>query len=855
MAAITQFVPTFLGGVSRQADTKKFPGQVNEILNGYPDPTYGLLKRSGAKFIGTVATYENDATDPLKDGYWFAIDRDNDERYAGVITKTGDIRIWNTVPVNTNGVLTFTEATVANKSNPDVIAYLTTPAGTSTLHNFHTFYYLDRSYIINKSKTVTMSSKTNYYLKTRATVVIGSIDYDQEYNIFINGTKCSFKTVSIKVAETRDEPVDADEILTGLKAAIDSAVGANYTTTKYSNSLEIERKDGVTPFTIEVDGGVQGVSLTAYQDEVSTSSRLAAYTKPGRRVKILNTIDDRSSYFVKFVGTGTMSGGTVNSGSGFWEESRGWDVELDDDGNPVPTGGQYVAQLAANSLTANTMPFKLVNTGTNQFTISTETWAPRLTGNDIGNPVPTFVDNQINYGLVYSNRLTFMTNDSVVMSVARDFQNFFYTSAQTIIASDPIDIETTSSKASNLYCAVPQAQGLVLFSEYEQYLLFSESGVISPTDVILRTISQYEADRKIEAQDVGDFVAFVSPASSYSRLLGMQPRGTAQAALVSDVSKVVADYLPSDVRYLRVSTADSLLALLSKKENRIYLYKYYAVDGEASMQAWFSWKIAGEIQNMFIINNYVLVVVRANGQYRGVLIDVIQDFSKPENVTLENIRLDHSFVVKSAGTITYNSTTNKSTIPRPYNSIANQTPVVVTIPQVAVGPSTDYDNLFVETGNATTTTPNFILEVEVDGNGNWLVDGNWTGKELELCGGYEYDFDVELPRLFYRTQNNVDWTASLTIARIKFDVAFSGFVDFYTRRYGSPEWKLHYGVQYANYYASNSSPTIDRTVLTVPIHQKNTNYDLRINSRSPFPLALNNMTWEGNYTQRFYRRA
>lgn len=852
MAAITQFVPTFLGGVSRQADTKKFPGQVNEILNGYPDPTYGLLKRSGAKFIGNLYSYANDASDELKDGYWFAIDRDNDERYAGVITTNGNIRIWNTVPVNTGGVLTFTEATVTGKTDPDVVSYLTTPAGVEALHNFHTFYYLDRSYIINKSKTVAMNAKTDYYLKTRATVVIGSIDYDQEYSIYINGTKYSFTTVSITDAETRDEPVDADEILTGLKAAIDAALSATFTVTKYSNSLEIEIKDGQTPFNIEVAGGVQGVSLTVYQDEVSTTSRLAAYTKPGRRVKILNTIDDRSSYFVRFVGSG---GGSAVAGAGVYEESRGWDIDTDDEGNPIATGGKFVAKLAATSLVANTMPFKLVNSGTNQFTISTETWSPRLTGNDFGNPIPSFVGSQINYGLVYSNRLTFMTNDSVVMSVAKDFQNFFFTSSQTVIASDPIDLETTSSKVSNLYCAVPQAQGLVLFSEFEQYLLFSESGVISPSDVILRTISQYEADRKINAQDVGDFVAFVSPASSYSRLLGMQPRGTLQSALVSDISKVVADYLPADVRYLRTNTADSLLALLSKEENRIYLYKYYAVDGEASMQAWFSWKVAGEIQNMFIINNFVLVVVRTEGQYRGILIDVIQDFSKPSDITLENIRLDHAFVVKSAGTITYDSTENKSTIPKPYNAIPGETPVVVTIPQVAVGPSTDYDNLFVETGVDTGTTPNFILKVEVDGSGNWLVEGDWTGKELELCAGYEYDFDVELPKLFYRTQNGVDWTASLTIARIKFDVAFSGFVDFYTKRYGAPEWKLHSGVQYGNYYTANSSPTIDRTVLTVPIHQKNTNYDLRINSRSPFPLALNNMTWEGNYTQQFYRRA
>ena len=51
MAAVTQTVPNFLGGVSNQPDDKKLPGQVKEALNAYPDPTFGLQKRPGFKFF------------------------------------------------------------------------------------------------------------------------------------------------------------------------------------------------------------------------------------------------------------------------------------------------------------------------------------------------------------------------------------------------------------------------------------------------------------------------------------------------------------------------------------------------------------------------------------------------------------------------------------------------------------------------------------------------------------------------------------------------------------------------------------------------------------------------------------
>ena len=61
MPAVTQRVDDYLGGVSRQSDDKKLPGQVEECINGYPDPTFGLPK-TGFQHVGnlgTGTTYDN----------------------------------------------------------------------------------------------------------------------------------------------------------------------------------------------------------------------------------------------------------------------------------------------------------------------------------------------------------------------------------------------------------------------------------------------------------------------------------------------------------------------------------------------------------------------------------------------------------------------------------------------------------------------------------------------------------------------------------------------------------------------------------------------------------------------------
>ena len=69
MTAVTQIIPNYLGGVSKQPDEKKSPGQVIDILNGYPDPTNGLTKRNGLEFVATLDT----DTTGLDKAAWFFI--------------------------------------------------------------------------------------------------------------------------------------------------------------------------------------------------------------------------------------------------------------------------------------------------------------------------------------------------------------------------------------------------------------------------------------------------------------------------------------------------------------------------------------------------------------------------------------------------------------------------------------------------------------------------------------------------------------------------------------------------------------------------------------------------------------
>ena len=99
MTSISQKIPNLFGGISQQPDTKKVPGQVRKLVNGYPEFALGLLKRPGAK-------YEQDLIEPVvssntPQGTWFEILRDSSEKYICQFTTetlnsvtVPNVKIW-----------------------------------------------------------------------------------------------------------------------------------------------------------------------------------------------------------------------------------------------------------------------------------------------------------------------------------------------------------------------------------------------------------------------------------------------------------------------------------------------------------------------------------------------------------------------------------------------------------------------------------------------------------------------------------------------------------------------------------------------------------------------------------------
>ena len=86
----------------------------------------------------------------------------------------------------------------------------------------------------------------------------------------------------------------------------------------------------------------------------------------------------------------------------------------------------------------------------------------------------------INKMVFFRNRLVFLSDENVIMSRPGDFFNFWPKSAIAASAEDNIDISASSEYPAILFDGIQVNSGLVLFTKNQQFMLTTDSDVLSP---------------------------------------------------------------------------------------------------------------------------------------------------------------------------------------------------------------------------------------------------------------------------------------------------------------------------------------------------------------------------------------
>ena len=845
MPAITQDIPNFLGGVSRQNDDKKLPNQVTECINGYPDPTYGLLKRPGMEHVNVLKKANGDAftKSELAGASWFFIDRDNAGSYVGAIKGT-NLYVW------TKEDGTF--CTVTNNGT----SYLTGTAQS----DYHFRSVQDVTVITNKTVTTAMRANNTYTANSVGTLKLNSVTNSLGYSVTIQGitttvTAASDTTFDDMLVYDASDVDTSVHLIDAIRATILAQQSANnsdfagvWSLEAYTNSLVIKRNAGTnavvtdytaptgaaTVFTIEAKGGLGNAGIEAFQDSVATASDLPVESFDGHHLKVRNTNSADDDYFLEF---DAFNGAR---GKGYWKESRARDV--------------------SPGLDAATMPHQLENTGATTFTFGPVAWTDRQVGDDNSSPSPSFIGHKITSSFFYNSRFGMLSEDNVFFGVANDSFNFFVKSALTQVDSDPIDLNVASIRPVVLNDVLPSPQGLMLFSARQQFQVYAASATtLTPRTAVIRSISNYEMSSSIPPVDIGTTAAFVNTVPGYSKLFTLQLREIEQSPLVVDISKVVLEWIPDTIDSLTVSPQNSVVMLTDRDTSYMYLYRFYNNGERDLFQAWVKWQLVGAIQATDIIDDDVLIVSQHEDQYTlgKITLDqiptgeVIATTSSMTGTPCLDMATRPVKPHASVDAVVYDETNDITKIYVPYTPIdAKKAVMYLAIPTADVGTASAIDSdegYYAE-----------ALERTEGGTGYryFEVKGKFTDYADGIIVGYGYDFDVTLPKLYFRPEAaETDYTATLTISRLKFSVGRTGAIQFKVKADGANEWKPVESTTEGAGYLADTNPVKSERQFIVPIHRRNTNFELKVTSNFPYPVSLVSMMWEGNYSPRFYRRA
>ena len=973
MSTVTQRIPNFLLGISQQPDNRKFPGQLNDSVNAFPDYALGLLKRPGGQF-------QSDLYGATADGKWFSILRDPQEKYVAQYDDN-QFRIWNLLDGSPRAVdmgADVTHAGACNLTNlkADLSTYNDavddTAAKLALLHTaqadyaevlagqnstevalFEVQYEYDKPgeieqtvksgilknannvYIVKNNNTVVSSTTTlpaGYALGTEFTdeyPIIASqgyrvyqaiqtvaathdatdlsnaetamntaqtnydnavtaeatalSDYQDELDLcavssipsdgYLNGATAAdievltlndytfvlnkAKTVAMETTTTADKPNEAFVVIkvvgsghyrvyldgverashnTGGGGDVDSIVsdlvsdingstfgGTTFAATAVGPGFYISAN---AAFTISVVGGPSEDSMSVFQDSVPTVADLPLQCRNDFKVRIVNSIDvDVDDMYVKFV-----TDGGVTYGPGVWEESNAWDITFE--------------------LDPQTLPHQIVRNADGSFTYGPIDWADREIGDLETNPDPSFVGAKINNLFFYRNRLGFLSNESVILSKAGDYFNFFATTALTVTDDDPIDVSASSIKPVNLRYVRPANAGLVLFSDVQQFLIAGNEDILSPETVKITELSSYECDPNVEAVTLGTTLAFVSKTPLYTRLFELANISGAQPPFMYDQTQIVPELVPQTVDSMISSPGLSVVSLGTVGNNTVYQFRFSQQGDQRAVSTWYKWDLTGTLLDQFFDASTYYAVV-ANGSDVYVQSYDLTQASEEGYLTLPtgektDVCLDLWNVNPYR---TYDSSADTTRIFLPYNEVSSGTFSVVVL-----GGYIDDDIALSSASVGAVLYPTVVD----DAGGDYVdVDGDYRGRNLII--GYTYTMNVELPK-FFLTQSDgktaqSDFTSDLIIHRIKVSTGLSGPVKYQITITGRPEWTQTIEAVQPNVYDLNNVNLSAEAIHTIPIYQRNENLSIKMIGDSPMPVSLLSLNWEGRYNSGFYRRS
>jgi hypothetical protein len=360
---------------------------------------------------------------------------------------------------------------------------------------------------------------------------------------------------------------------------------------------------------------------------------------------------------------------------------------------------------------------------------------------------------------------------------------------------------------------------------------------------------------------LGTTIGFLNSTAREARFYEVAEVTTRNEPTVVEQSKIIAELFPQKITNVTVSTENNLLlfgvdSTLHTATNEVWGYKWYESGNKRAQSAWFRWTLPNNVIFHTMMDDQYYVVLNTGSTYTLEKFDIKLTSGTPMIGTApdENrIHLDTKKTIAS-GDMTYDSANDVTTFTLGAGFYSSRTlTAYCTTDSDAAGKSYD-----IPSSAITGTAPNETVTLP----GNWKTSteagSSTTAVNTDLIVGYEYEFEVELPKIYVIKDEGgkpqSETRGSLVIHRMNFDFGDVGVLDITLKRKGRDDYT--YTVESKEWDNTNASTALIASEYkhTIPVYDRNTNLSVLIKSNHPSPATLFSMNWEGDYSPRYYQR-
>ena len=627
MAIVSRSIPTLLRGVSQSSDSSKQSDHADIQDNADSNPVVGLVKRSGIQHVTNLST------STLGNVHIQTINRDINERYVAIFSN-GNVKVYE---------LDGTEKTV---NKPDGTTYLNTSNPRDTIK---TVTIADFTFVVNTNQVTAMDTTLSAGNITQAVIFVKQVSNDTIYSITVDG-------VTVTDDTTNDSSLSTSQVAADLQSGLNSGL-SGFTIARNGSVIHIKKNDG-SNFSIDGTDTQGNTQLTIVKNSVQRFTDLPTVSPNGMVVEVKGDENtDFDNYYVKFV---TNNGNALEEGQ--WEETVEAGIEFKFNYSTMPH--VLIRQADGNFRFARVDGDTYTISGTN-YTLPV--WGERTAGDIESAPDPSFIGRKINNVFFFRNRLGFLADDNVILSNVSEFFNFFPDTVLTVVDSHPIDVAASHTKVAILKHAVTMGEQLILFSEQTQFVLSSSADNLTPTTANVLVSTEFESADDAAPVGSGNSIYFLTKKGNFA---GIREYITQTADTARDAANItihVPRLIPSNIFKLAVSNnQDILVCVGTDNPNKLFINRWlFGGQGQKVLNSWFTFTINENrsIKNVDFIGTDLFLVIEEANTVTLEKIPFESDF-KETNADFE-YHLDHK-VTEADVTVSYNSSTDKTTFTLPY---------------------------------------------------------------------------------------------------------------------------------------------------------------------------------------------